>query len=128
MKAMQPRAIADCVSHYLKLGDIEGILSMFHPDCCLVFPRGAAPRTGLVAVRESFEMFVDQRPTIVSDVKGELINGDTALLTADWRIEDDQGNVLDSGTSMEVAKQKPDGSWVYFLDCPFGPPKLETAS
>ena len=127
MKAMQPREIADCVSHYLKAGDLEGILSMFHPDCTLVFPRGAAPRTGLDAVRESFAMFVPMKPNIVSDVKGELINGDTALLTADWRIEDDAGNVLDSGTSMEVAKQKEDGSWVYFLDCPFGPPELETA-
>ena len=127
MKAMQPRDIANCVSHYLKAGDMEGILSMFHSECSLVFPRGAAARTGLDAVRESFEMFVAQRPTIVSDVKGELINGNTALLTADWRIEDDRGNVLDSGTSMEVAKQKEDGSWVYLLDCPFGPPALGTA-
>ncbi len=125
MKAMQPREIADCVGHFLKQGDLDGIVSMFHPDCCLVFPRGAAPQTGLDAVRDAFKMFIDHRPTIVSTVTGELILGDTALLTANWRLEDDNGNVLDSGSSTEVAKKNADGSWVYFMDCPFGPPAIE---
>lgn len=126
MKAMRPREIANCIGYFLKHGDLDGILSMFHPDCCLVFPRGASPRTGLDAVRKSFEMFVDQRPTLVSKVKGELILGGTALLTADWHIEDGDGNVLDHGSSTEVAKQNQDGSWVYYMDCPFGPPCVDT--
>lgn len=70
MKAMQPREIADCVGHFLKQGDLDGILTMFHPDCSLVFPRGAPPRTGLDAVREAFAPFISLRPTIVSNVKG----------------------------------------------------------
>lgn len=123
MKAMRPRDIADCVGTFLKQGDIEGIVDLFHPECRIVFPKGADPQIGRDAVRRIFTPFVAAQPSLISNVTGELIAGDTALLTAEWRIEDDHGAVLDHGESTEVAKQNADGSWVYFLDCPYGPPE-----
>ena len=45
-KAMSPREIADRVAEYLKEGNLEGIVSLFHPDCMIYFPVTEAPRKG----------------------------------------------------------------------------------
>lgn len=123
-KAMRPSEIAECVGRYLKQGDLDAIVSFFHPECTLFFPATEPPKKGLDAVRACFEPLVAARPTLISRVTGELINGDTALVQAEWRIEAPDGSVMDGGNSTEVAKQNADGSWVYFIDCPFGPPSL----
>jgi len=120
VKAMRPRDIADCVGHYMKKGDLDGIMTMFHPDCVLIFPKGAEPVTGLDAVREAFVDFVAIRPTLRSEVVDEVINGDVAMLTANWVVEAPDGSEFARGRSTEIAKRLEDGSWVYFVDHPYG--------
>ncbi len=122
MKAMRPRDIADCVGHFMKEGNLDGILTMFHPECVMVFPEGADPVSGIDAIRAAFVPFTEIRPTLHSEIVGELINGDFALLTANWSVEGPDGSEVARGRSTEVAKRNPDGSWVYFIDCPHGPP------
>ncbi|WP_394751282.1 YybH family protein [Spongiimicrobium salis] len=121
-KAAYPRQIADVVSAYLEEGDIEGILTLFHPECMVCFPPEEPPKKGIEAIRTLFSPFVEERARLKSTVIGELIHGDLALLQANWKIEDSKGNVMAEGSSTEVAKQKEDGSWVYYLDCPYGLP------
>ena len=55
------------------------------------------------------------RPTLISKV----INGDTALMQATWRMEAPDGSILSEGKSTEVAKLLPNGGWGYYID---GPP------
>ena len=121
-KATLPREIADRVAEFLKEGDLEGIVTMFHPDCTVCFPVDEPPKKGRAAVREIFAPFAEVRPTLISKITGEQINGDTALLQAEWRFEGPDGSLLAEGKSTEVAKQHEDGSWMYFIDCPLGPP------
>ena len=123
--AKRPSEIADCVGAYLAEGDLDGIVSLFHPDCVVYFPVGEAPKKGLAAVRELFVPFAQMKPKLISDVIGELVNGDTALLRANWRIEAQDGSLLAEGQSTEVTKQGADGNWLYYMDCPHGPPELE---
>lgn len=125
-QAMRPSEIAERVGEYLQQGDLEAIVSFFHPDCTLCFPVTEPPKKGLDAVRASFTPLVESRPRLISRVTSELINGDTALLQADWQLEAADGAVIDGGSSTEVAKQNADGSWVYYIDCPNGPPPLST--
>lgn len=126
-KAMQPHEIAERVGEYLEQGDLEAIISFFHPDCTLCFPVSEPPKKGLDAVRASFAPLIAQRPKLTSRVTGELIHGTTALLQAEWRLEDSDGKLIFGGSSTEVAKQNQDGSWVYYMDCPNGPPPLQTS-
>ena len=121
-KAMRPRDIGNTVACFLLEGNMDAIVSMFHPDCVVCFPPGAPPSKGLERVREIFAPFIELRPRMTSTVTGELIHGDTALIQADWRIEAPDGSIMAKGCSTEVAKQKEDGSWVYYMDCPNGPP------
>lgn len=122
--AHQPRQIADCVSAYLQEGDLDGITSMFHPDCQMFFPPDQPPFIGVAGARAAFEGFMDLRPEIKSDVFSEVIIGDIALLRANWSVVAPDGTVMAEGQSTEVAKKLENGGWGYLIDCPNGPPTL----
>ena len=122
--AYQPREIANCVSAYLQEGDLDGIASMFHPDCQVFFPPDQPPATGIAGARAAFEGFMDLRPEIKSDVFSEVIIGDIALLRANWSVVAPDGTVMAEGQSTEVAKKLENGGWGYLIDCPNGPPNL----
>ena len=122
--AHQPREIADCVSAYLQEGDLEGIASMFHPDCQIFFPPNQPPQLGIAGARAAFEAFLDLRPEIKSDVFCEIVAGDTAMLRANWSVVASDGTVIAEGQSTEVAKKLENGGWGYLIDCPNGPPDL----
>ncbi len=123
--AHQPREIADCVSAYLQEGDLDGIVSMFHPDCLVFFPPDAPPSAGLEGARKAFEGFLEVRPRIESNVFSEVITGDTAMLRANWRVIAPDGSAMAEGQSTEVAKRLDNGGWGYLIDCPYGPPNIE---
>jgi ketosteroid isomerase-like protein len=122
--AHQPREIADCVSAYLQDGNLDGISTLFHPDCQIFFPPDQPPRIGIAGARAAFEDFLDIRTSIESHVFSEVIIGDIALLRANWRVIAPDGSVLAEGQSTEVAKKLSNGGWGYLIDCPYGPPTL----
>ena len=122
--AHQPREIADCVSAYLQAGDLDGITSMFHPDCQIFFPPDQPPSVGVAGARAAFEGFMEIRPEIQSEVFSEVIIGDIALLRANWKVVAPDGTVIAEGQSTEVAKKLDNGGWGYLIDCPNGPPNL----
>ncbi len=123
--ASLPREIADCVSVYLQEGDLNGIISMFHPDCEIYFPPDQPPHTGVDGVKATFKDFLPLRPSIKSKVISEVIVGDIALLRANWTVTAPDGTILGEGQSTEVAKKFENGGWGYLIDCPMGPPALE---
>ena len=122
--AHQPRDIADCVSAYLQAGDMDGITSMFHPDCKVFFPPDQPPSLGIEGARAAFAEFMDIKPEIKSEVFSEVIIGDIALLRANWTVVAPDGTVMAEGQSTEVAKKLENGGWGYLIDCPNGPPHL----
>ena len=122
--AWQPHKIADCVAAFLQSGDLEGIVSMFHPDCQIFFPPDQPPSIGHEGARRVFADFVAQRPVLKSTVTSEVIIGDTALLHATWSFWGQDGSLIAEGASTEVARRQKDGGWVYLIDCPLGAPAL----
>jgi len=122
--AQQPRDIAHCVSAYLQEGDLDGITSLFHPDCHIYFPPDQPPSIGILGAREAFKGFLDLKPEIKSEVFSEVIVGDIALLRANWQVVAPDGTVIAEGQSTEVAKKLDNGGWGYLIDCPNGPPEL----
>ena len=121
--AEHPHQIAGCVAEFVRNGDMEGVLSMFHPDCRVAMDPDGPPMEGHDGVREIFQDFVAGRLILKPTVSGEMINGDTAILQGEWTIEDHEGNIVGGGTSTEVTKRMDHGGWTYFIDCPIRVPK-----
>jgi ketosteroid isomerase-like protein len=126
--AHQPNQIAERVAAFLKEGNLEGVVSMFHPECSIYFPLDEAPKVGHTGVREVFADFVEARPTLVSTVTHESTNGSIAVLQAKWRLEESDGVLIAEGFSTEVAKKLANGGWGYFIDCPIGLPQLSSVN
>lgn len=120
--ARHPREIASCVSAYLQEGDLDGVTTLFHPDCLIFFPKDQPPLSGIMGARQAFNGFMELKPTIKSDVFCEIINGDIAVLRANWSLITPDGTHIAEGQSLEVAKRLENGGWGYLIDCPNGPP------
>lgn len=120
--AERPHQIVERVAEFIEQGDLEGVVSMFHPECRIAMDPAGTPLEGHEGVRAIFRDFVAQRVTLIGRVTGEMINGDTAILQGDWKIENDEGKSLGGGVSTEVVKQLDHGGWTYFIDCPVGVP------
>lgn len=121
--AERPHQIVERVKEFIKDGDLEGVVSMFHPEVRVAMDPAGAPLEGHDGVREIFKDLVANRVNLKATVSGEMINGDTAILQGEWTMEDDDGNTVMGGVSTEVAKQLDHGGWVYFIDCPLSVPE-----
>ncbi|MEM7441496.1 MAG: nuclear transport factor 2 family protein [Pseudomonadota bacterium] len=122
--AERPHQIVERVAEFMAAGDLEGVVSMFHPDVRIAMdPDNAEPVEGHDAVREIFAGPCEARVILKGSVTGEMINGDHAILQGEWTMEDQDGTQMGGGTSTEVVKQLPNGGWTYFIDCPISVPK-----
>ncbi|MEM1250732.1 MAG: nuclear transport factor 2 family protein [Acidobacteriota bacterium] len=124
-QADSPREISRLVARHLENGDLEGVVSLFDPECRIFFPPGEPPKLGLDGARSAFAEVIGQRPSLISEIKAEIITGDVALLQAAWRLESSDRTLLASGRSMEVARRSADGGWRYLIDCPGGLPDTD---
>jgi len=123
-KAENPHEVGLVVGEFMENGDLEGIVSMFHPDCVICYPKDAAPQYGHDAVREVFSGLLSLKAKTHNTVLGVQQRGDIALLHQDWSFEDGDGNLLAEGKSMEVVHRLENGGWGYLIDCPEGPPAI----
>ena len=103
-------------------GRIESVLKLYEPDAVMVDKDGAEHR-GRAALAEQFEGLLALKGTMTGKIRYELVHGDIALLSNEWRIQtkDEKGAPLVvSGRSAEVARRQADGRWLYIIDHPFG--------
>lgn len=126
MSAPLPQDLNRQLIEELTRGDIEAILSHYEPDA-LFSPQPGQTAVGLAAIREAFEGFVALKPDI-SYESADLIAqaGDLAVTSVrNWVVRGTgpKGSPVEfSGSSTEVVRRQPDGSWRYVLDFMFGIP------
>ena len=119
--AVSPEDLHKLFVQMLNCGDIDALADLYAVDGFLM-ARGA-PARGIGAIRQMLAEYVAMKPTIQLATRRVVQAGDTALLLADWQFHgttEDGGQVSTSGTSIEVARRQPDGSWRYVIDLPFG--------
>lgn len=80
-----PIGIAIFVAGYLKEGDLEGLVSVWHPECQIYLGDQAPPLLGIDGVRAVVKDSIPLRPTLKSTLQAKT-NGGTALLEGSWRV------------------------------------------
>ena len=119
--AASPEDLHKLFEQMLNSGDTDALADLYAVDGFLM-ARGA-PARGSSAIRQELAKYVAMKPIIQLATRRVVQAGDTALLLADWQFHGttgDGGQVSTSGTSIEVARRQPDGSWRYVIDLPFG--------
>ena len=120
--AESPHQIVDCVAKFIRAGDLDGVVSMFHPNCKIAMDPTQEPMGGHDSVRQIFAPFTEAKMILAGIVTGEMINDDVAILQGSWQIKDIDGNIVGGGESTEVARKLGNGGWGYFIDCPIAVP------
>ena len=108
-KAENPADLARLFLDRANAGDVAGVVALYEADAVLAFPPGQIT-VGADAIREVYERFLSQRPTLTSAGQSEpLVNKDVALTST---------RLPGGGATVGVARRQPDGTWLWAVDQP----------
>ena len=90
-------------------GDVEGLVALYEPDALLVGAEGQVMR-GHDAIRGFYTSLLAKRSTFqAGDQRPALRHGELALTSS---------RLVDGMVTAEVARQQPDGTWLWVIDQP----------
>jgi ketosteroid isomerase-like protein len=112
-----PAAINACFAAGYNARDVDALADLYEPDAVVTNPDGSIA-SGIDAIRLHLGHLVELGGSMTSENRYAIPNGDLALVGADWEIEFADGRERIVGSSAEVVRQQPDGSWRYVLDHP----------
>jgi|WetSurMetagenome_2_1015567.scaffolds.fasta_scaffold266521_2 uncharacterized protein (TIGR02246 family) len=105
-------------------GDLDALTDFYAPDAVFVTgPGAAATASGKAALREVLAGFLATRPSMEFDHNYLFVSGEVALARGKWKLTSSRPDGTAEtvvGTSIEVLKRQPDGSWRYIIDHPWG--------
>ncbi len=84
---------------------------------------GAAPIHGTDQIRAALAAFTALRPTLTPDIRKVVQAADIARVLNAWHLDGtgpDGAPLHLSGTSADVLRRGPDGSWRLLIDDPWG--------
>jgi uncharacterized protein (TIGR02246 family) len=121
--AAEPADVITLFAAALHDGRLDDALALYEPDAVFVPQPGAEPLAGAEAIREALARFTALRPTLVPEIRKVVRAGDIATVIHAWRLEGTapDGTALHlSGTSADVLRRRPDGTWALLIDNPWG--------
>lgn len=114
-KIMQAQGLCEAFARCYNARDLDGLLSLYEEGAVLRHGAGEQTISGKAAIRAYFERGIE-RPLRLVQANNFCIEQDgIALARADYRVEE-HGKVVRTGSSCEVLRRQPDGSWLYFID------------
>ena len=122
MPAHKPDEIHDLFAVAFAAGDLDGLLSLYEPNAVFA-PRPWPTVIGQAAIREALAGFFQLNAQFTLRVERVLQSGELALLISHWTLNgtDPNGNKVEqSGTTSDVARRQPDGTWLLVIDNPYG--------
>jgi ketosteroid isomerase-like protein len=124
MPAQSPKELHEMFAKAMSAADAEALLALYEQDAALV-PPGSGPSDavrGENAMRGLLSSFTAMNPSMTMETEA-IEAGDLALLFGSWTLSatgPDGGKITMTGTSAEVARRQPDGSWRLVIDHPTG--------
>ncbi|MDH7796182.1 MULTISPECIES: nuclear transport factor 2 family protein [unclassified Beijerinckia] len=116
MPVTQPDQMNTTFARAFNSRKIGNLLVLYEPDATLRVDDIASDITGLEAISHALRQLLGLPGTMTSRNRFCVVHGDLALLRADWDLTDGDGTVLASGSSAELIRRQPDGTWLYVVD------------
>jgi ketosteroid isomerase-like protein len=117
-----PEAAVARVSELLSNGHLDELMELYEMDAAFA-PEPDRTVSGRDAIRAELERFAALRPSMSGAVQRVFEAGDTALVAYRWSLSGtgpDGEEVRLGGTSTDVLRRRPDGSWGVLIDDPYG--------
>jgi uncharacterized protein (TIGR02246 family) len=106
-------------------GRVDDALSLYESDAVFVPQPDAPPIRGRDAIRAALAGFAALRPTMTADIRKMVTAGEIATVLNAWRLHGTTPAgepVAMTGTSADVMRRRPDGTWGILIDDPWGAP------
>lgn len=107
--------------------DVEAAAAMYHPDASIVQVDEVHGKTrisrGAQGIRETMAAYIGMKPHMDVITHHTTVAGDFAMTHSQWLITgvDRNGKRIEvHHHGMEVHRRLSDGTWVFFIDHPFG--------
>ncbi|MBR2690752.1 MAG: nuclear transport factor 2 family protein [Aquamicrobium sp.] len=97
-------------------GNLDDLLSLYEEDAQLLVDAGGASLIGKAAIATELRKLIELPGTMVSNNTFCVVQGDLALLRADFALRDGKDVVIYSGFTAEIIRKQADGSWRYVID------------
>jgi uncharacterized protein (TIGR02246 family) len=119
MPATQPAELHMLFEAAINDKDADGLLALYEPDGVAIHLDGSS-RTGQSALRTMIDELLATIDHIEGETRKVLVAGDVALMSAAWRarVTTPDGEGAAAGTTAEVARRQPDGTWRWVIDDP----------
>ncbi|WP_433304917.1 YybH family protein [Actinoplanes sp. CA-030573] len=121
-----PTTPADVITEFaaaLHDGRLEDAIALYEPDAAFIAEPGATPLRGTDQIRAALEGFAALRPTLTPDIRKVVEAGGVATVLNAWTLDGtgpDGAPLRLSGTSADVLRRRPDGTWGLLIDDPWG--------
>ena len=123
MPAYTPEEVPLLFAEALSAGDLEALMSLYEAEATLLAQPGEAPARGTENIRAALQAFLATEPMFTLQVRQIFEADDLALSFADWNLTGTgpDGEAIEmSGQTSDVLRRKPDGTWRFVIDNPFG--------
>jgi uncharacterized protein (TIGR02246 family) len=122
MSDQRPEAVIERFSQLLAERNLDGMIELYEPDATFA-PQPGESVSGRDAIRSALGAFLAVQPRMTGTIEKVLRAGDTALVANRWNLSgtaSDGTPVEMAGTSADVLRRRPDGSWGIVIDDPWG--------
>jgi len=100
MTVTDPRQMNEAFAHAFNSRNPGALFAFYEPD----------------AIAGELRQLLQTPGTMTSKNNFCILQGNLALLRADWEIVDDTGRIIVSGSSVELVRRQSDGRWLYVVD------------
>ena len=116
MTVLEPAQMNETFARAFNSRSIDNLLALYEPDAVLRVDGSERSLTGHVAIAEELRLLLRAPGKMSSQTNFCVVHDDLALLRADWRLVADDGSLVAGGSSAEVVRRQPDGTWRYVID------------
>lgn len=108
-RAAHPEDLSRLVLERLNAGDLDGLVALYEPDAVLALPEGRTA-AGAAEIRTAFAQLLAGSTTFEPGTQLPTLRTGALALTST--------QLADGAITVEVARQQPDGTWLWVLDQP----------
>lgn len=124
MPATEPAELHTLFTAAINGRDADALLALYEPAGLAVHLDGSTCE-GEAALREMIDELLATIEHIDGETRKVIVAGDIALTSATWRARlAGPDDATGEGTTAEVARRQPDGTWRWVIDDPAFPPPL----
>jgi uncharacterized protein (TIGR02246 family) len=120
LPASHPAQLHELCQSAFNAADDEALAALYEEDAVFVASPGTL-LTGRAAIRKGYMSFWPMKPVMRLETASVAERGDLALLEGKWVLigASPEGDPIQiTGTSHEVVRRQPDGTWLYAIDDP----------